>query len=244
MINIYTKSILVLQCALAVSIECDEFTPRAHCCTLYKKVQFLGEGQSFCTVFKSDTEQQVFDLRGLESIHTLAGENGSIKCGSQASVTVCPADYEFTEVDGVKRIVCSGQKQNVIEVGANESLSSVSLKDSSIILNYWPWAAKGPTYLALDRERKFEILWEKILEDPTIGKNNMREIANIDLLTTFDTQGDEFDCRHKTVHSQGNIAKVVWKDPGDHNYTGMFKGADTGFVRTSDTMEPIKDRTG
>ena len=49
----------------------------------------------------------------------------------------------------------------------------------------------------------------------------------------FDEIGDEMDCREKIVHMQGNVAKVQWIDFEEHNYTGIFQGADTGFVRLS-----------
>ena len=40
-------------------------------------------------------------------------------------------------------------------------------------------------------------------------------------------------CRHKTTHPQGVVAKINWENVGGHPYTGMFKGADTGYVRLS-----------
>ena len=65
-------------------------------------------------------------------------------------------------------------------------------------------------------------------------------LFNIDLTTPFDTEGDEFDCRNKAGHSFGNVAKVEWVDLGNHAYTGMFRGGDTGFIRTSDLIEPCR----
>ena len=62
----------------------------------------------------------------------------------------------------------------------------------------------------------------------------------LDVHTAFDEWGDEFDCRLKTVHSQGNVAKAEWINYGGHPYTGMFEGADTGFVRLS-TLVPVKE---
>ena len=59
----------------------------------------------------------------------------------------------------------------------------------------------------------------------------------MDLDPVFDEIGDEFDCREKTVHSQGNTGKAVWKDLGGHDYTGIFWGADTGFVRLSEALK-------
>lgn len=57
----------------------------------------------------------------------------------------------------------------------------------------------------------------------------------------FDERGDEFDCRHKTVHSQGNVGKVFWVDEGGHDYTGIFKGGDSGFVRLSSVFPVISE---
>ena len=57
--------------------------------------------------------------------------------------------------------------------------------------------------------------------------------------SVFDTKGDEFDCswfygcRDKTIHSVGNVGKVKWISTGDHTYTGIFKGADYGYIRLS-----------
>ena len=56
----------------------------------------------------------------------------------------------------------------------------------------------------------------------------------IDLKSVANGIGDEFDCRHKTTHGQGNVGEIEWISIGDHGYTGLFQGADTGFIRTSD----------
>jgi len=57
---------------------------------------------------------------------------------------------------------------------------------------------------------------------------------SIDLNTIFDYKGDEYDCRFKTSHSQGNVGKVAWVPLGNHGYTGLFKsGGDAGYIRTS-----------
>lgn len=112
----------------------------------------------------------------------------------------------------------------------------LTMHKSTIILEQHPWVAKGETYLSYSRAKKLEILREKILEDPTIGPWNNPMFYQIDLNTAFDYYGDELDCRFKTTHSQGNIGEVEWIDKGGHPYTGLFKGADTGFVRTSDVF--------
>ena len=62
----------------------------------------------------------------------------------------------------------------------------------------------------------------------------------MDLDVVFDEIGDEFDCREKVVHSQGNVGKAVWKDLGGHDYTGIFQGADTGYVRLSTDLPVTK----
>lgn len=59
----------------------------------------------------------------------------------------------------------------------------------------------------------------------------------------FDTPGDELacpwtGCRAKTIHTNGNVAKITWVSTGDHPYTGMFKGSDTGFARLSVAKPP------
>ena len=75
----------------------------------------------------------------------------------------------MTEIQGEERFVCSSPDEEVVTVGAHERKDSVNFKSSSVILNYWPWATKGPYYMALDRERKAEVIWDKIREDYTMG---------------------------------------------------------------------------
>jgi len=40
-------------------------------------------------------------------------------------------------------------------------------------------------------------------------------------------------CRNKTIHSKGNVGQIEWVNLGDHPYTGIFKGGDSGYVRFS-----------
>lgn len=63
----------------------------------------------------------------------------------------------------------------------------------------------------------------------------------------FDTVGDQLDCpwtgcRKKTIHNNGNVAKIQWKNTGSHPYTGMFEGADAGFARLS-VAKPVDTKT-
>jgi len=95
--------------------------------------------------------------------------------------------------------------------------------------------AKGAEYLSLMREEKVNILWNKITESADKGENFHHEVTEIDVSTVFDEFGDEMECRHKTLHSQGNVGKVYWVDKGEHNYTGIFEGGDAGFIRISST---------
>merc|ERR1711997_915247 len=111
---------------------------------------------------------------------------------------------------------------------------------SSIILSLHPWVAKGKEYLSLHRLEKELILWNKIIADRTTNPNPAGELDffDIDLVGVFDEFGDEFDCRHKTVHPQGNVARAEWRNLGGDDYTGVFQGADTAFVRLS-TQRPV-----
>ena len=120
--------------------------------------------------------------------------NGSITCGKQASVTICPSDLTLTNVEGEERFVCSVTNEDVTTVGAKESIDFVRFRDSSVVINYMPWTTKGPHYIALSRESKAEILWDKITEDPTMGpqkvlnlltKNLSRGFKNMPSLESF-----------------------------------------------------------
>lgn len=81
-------------------------------------------------------------------------------------------------------------------------------------------------------------MWNKITADRTTNPNINQEFFDIDLVGVFDEFGDEFDCRHKTVHPVGNVGKAEWRNLGGHSYTGIFEGADTGYVRLS-TQRPV-----
>lgn len=104
---------------------------------------------------------------------------------------------------------------------------------STIMIQYHPWAANGPGYLKLSRKEKSRILWDKIKEDATQGPINTMGFFKINLNSIFNEWGDEYDCRNKTTHGKGNVGKVEWISLKNHNYTGMFKGGDTGYIRTS-----------
>jgi hypothetical protein len=44
----------------------------------------------------------------------------------------------------------------------------------------------------------------------------------MDLVGVFDEFGDEFDCRPKNAHPQGQVAKAEWRNLGGHAYTGVY----------------------
>lgn len=61
--------------------------------------------------------------------------------------------------------------------------------------------AKGPEYLRLPREKKAEILWDKVLADEGIGRPTpFSSLIFVDFDNVFDESGDQFDCRIKTAH--------------------------------------------
>jgi hypothetical protein len=131
----------------------------------------------------------------------------------------------------------------VSKVSALQSVSKLPLENSvsSIVLQHHPWTAKGPSYLKLSSAEKGAILWDKIREDDTMQEAvPIEEFFKIDMHSVFDEIGDEMDCRLKTKHSQGQVSKVAWVSTKDHLYTGIFEGAETGFVRLS-TSEPVID---
>jgi len=173
--------------------------------------------------------------------------NGSVKCGKNVDAQICPGGFEEQEfVDGQRElgyrcISNSVRYEHGSKVGAGEEIGSIQFQNevSSVILSLHPWVAKGVVYEGLDREEKADILWNKITEDDTIQPAVDRsEFFKIDTDSMYDEFGDEFDCRVKSIHSQGNVGKAEWRNLGGHSYTGIFHGGDTGFVRLS-TAQPV-----
>jgi len=55
--------------------------------------------------------------------------------------------------------------------------------------------------------------------------------------------GDElpkatFGYRQKLIHTQGAVAQVKLEQSGEHPFTGVFAGADTGVIRMSAAAKP------
>ena len=50
--------------------------------------------------------------------------------------------------------------------------------------------------------------------------------------------GAHFGKRNKLIHSVGTVAQVKLTSNGQHPFTGIFEGADHGFVRFSAAAQP------
>jgi hypothetical protein len=102
-------------------------------------------------------------------------------------------------------------------------------------------------YIALSRKEKSDKIWAKVIEDSKPGSWHLAGALVVDQKPVFDTKGDELECywngcRNKTIHAQGNVAKITWENLGGHKYTGMFKGADAGYARLS-VAKPVDTKT-
>ena len=105
------------------------------------------------------------------------------------------------------------------------------------------WVAKDNNYLALPRSAKHEIIWQQITANEQSGNWHSGKHFEVEPRAAFDEQGDEFDCRKKTFHCVGNVAKATWVSLGDHQYTGMFRsGGDAGYIRLSSTAQVDTER--
>ena len=211
--------------------------PDDNCCRVYAGQNFWGTDQDYCL---EEGRQAAFGI-------DVWRNNGSVKCGKNVDAQICPGGFEVEQsVDGQRLLGYRCMSRSVryehgTKVGAGEDIGYVQVQneDSSIILSLHPWVAKGAAYESLDREDKADILWNKITEDSTTQPAVPRsEFFKVDTDAMYDEFGDEFDCRLKSIHSQGNVGKAEWRNLGGHGYTGIFQGADTGFVRLS-TAAPV-----
>ena len=106
---------------------------------------------------------------------------------------------------------------------------------------------KGDDYIALTRQEKSDKIWAKVTENSKSGSWHFAQTLFVGQDEVFDVKGDEFDCgltgcRNKTIHSVGNVGKIEWVDLGNHPYTGIFKGGDSGYVRMS-SAAPVDTKT-
>jgi len=60
---------------------------------------------------------------------------------------------------------------------------------------------------------------------------------------SFDHKGDTMPIgRNKMTHPRGVTARVVFKPTSDHPYTGIFRGANHGIMRISETVRTSPDK--
>ena len=100
-----------------------------------------------------------------------------------------------------------------------------------------------PEYLASSRQEKSDKIWAKVIENTESGKTHYAGALVVDEDVVFETVGDELECgftgcRNKTIHPKGTVTKVEWISEGSHPYTGIFRGADTCYVRNSSAAQP------
>ena len=105
----------------------------------------------------------------------------------------------------------------------------------------------GTNYISQSRSAKSNQIWSKITANTKSGSWHLQGALIVDEAPVFDTPGDEMPCywngcRNKTIHAQGSVAKVQWVSVGQHPYTGMFRGADAGYVRFS-VAKPVDTKT-
>ena len=98
-------------------------------------------------------------------------QNGSVMCGTKAELHLCPSDYETEVIDEKDWHSCPDGPS--IKVGASLKIDNIAFSgDMTLIVQYHPWLTKGPAYLRLDRKHKQDIIYDKLLEDATIGPLN------------------------------------------------------------------------
>jgi len=93
---------------------------------------------------------------------------------------------------------------------------------------------------------KLQKLWAAVTKDTNSGRwPNLLEQAELfieNMPTSFDTIADDMpkqflSYRKKLIHSVGAIAQAKFISYTGHNYTGLFKGANFGFIRFSSAAE-------
>lgn len=114
-------------------------------------------------------------------------------------------------------------------------------------------AAKTPsfndaTYLAKSRSDKQAQIMTEVLKNSTPQPwYNSVQLAGIfteSMDPTMHQVGDQmppgavFGTRSKLIHTEGAIATVKLTSTGNHPFTGLWQGADTGVVRMSAAAEP------
>eukprot|EP00746_Dinoflagellata_sp_MGD_P020368 gnl/MRDRNA2_/MRDRNA2_147454_c0_seq1.p1 gnl/MRDRNA2_/MRDRNA2_147454_c0~~gnl/MRDRNA2_/MRDRNA2_147454_c0_seq1.p1 ORF type:complete len:432 (-),score=64.80 gnl/MRDRNA2_/MRDRNA2_147454_c0_seq1:186-1388(-) len=112
--------------------------------------------------------------------------------------------------------------------------------------SYYDWCTFKPyqTYESLTAVEKWDLLLKDIHQDTAHGDypstlGVLSGVMGESVMVSFDAQADVFpEPRKKYIHSVGTVAPISFKSSGDHKYTGLFTGADYGFIRLSSANCP------
>uniref|UniRef100_A0A7S3FXK1 Uncharacterized protein n=1 Tax=Strombidium rassoulzadegani TaxID=1082188 RepID=A0A7S3FXK1_9SPIT len=120
-----------------------------------------------------------------------------------------------------------------------------SLSDSLLPNTYFSSAE----YLAKSAQEKQSLLWSQVTHDTTSADwPNVAGIFLEGMNESFDSAGDAmpsgklFGTRTKYIHSVGAVGKVKFQSASNHDYTGIFKGANYGLIRLSSAAAPSKSQ--
>ena len=71
----------------------------------------------------------------------------------------------------------------------------------------------------------------------------MLELFTQDMNLSFDHTGDTMpEGRKKMTHPRGVTFEVAFRPTSDSPYTGIFKGADSGIMRISETVRTSTEK--
>lgn len=105
-------------------------------------------------------------------------------------------------------------------------------------------------YLYLSAAEKLHHLWIKCRANttstswPSLPNKLWKLLISQSMCPSLTIQGDiipivDGDLRFKTIHTQGAVGRVTWRNLGGHSYTGIFQGAQHGLVRLGLSSEPF-----
>lgn len=104
--------------------------------------------------------------------------------------------------------------------------------------DYFTWSAR----------KKQDFLWnERIIPSAYEQKPPLVNINILGLITTrlkikMDRLSDQAPRKwDKAIHARGSVAKIKWIAEADCPFTGLFQGADYGFLRASLAGDPSRD---
>lgn len=103
---------------------------------------------------------------------------------------------------------------------------------------------KYDEYEMLTAKKKSELLLHHLTKDttPSTYPSTLGVLTGImgeSVKVSFESSSDVFPLpRKKYIHSIGVVAPISFKSVGEHKYTGLFKGAEYGFMRFSSAKCP------